>query len=450
MKSLSLLFTLLSVPVILFAQSNVDYNDVAVIVNDNSTVSINIANYFKQQRSIPDQNIIHISCSTNETIDSLEFELIRQQIENYLLANNLVDSINYIVTTKGVPIKVERTNCYFAVQGSTTCASVESELTLILSTSSNLIGTSIPFISNYFSENAQFSRANYDMYLVTRLDGYTESDVLNLIDRSGPNTPVNLISSNFVFDLNNVVSGDSAYFASIMTPAIDMLQTKGWNTIFHPDTNRLYSQENVLGYSAVTYGSSFPPVNNQWVPASIAELINPGVYETFINTGTPSNPKLGDLISEGLTGGNGYLYPTFFSYLLDNLILFDRYTDTDAHYNLAESYYMATKALSWSNIVIGDPKTSIFVDNTASLSGINESGLTVGPNPSNGLITVYGHGFDVRMISVYNNIGELVYLDESQKNADIQLDLTFLHGGTYFLTIETTNGMFRQPIVLLK
>jgi hypothetical protein len=47
------------------AQPNVNYNDVAVIVNDNSQSSQDIANYFKVKRNIPAQNIIHINCSIN-------------------------------------------------------------------------------------------------------------------------------------------------------------------------------------------------------------------------------------------------------------------------------------------------------------------------------------------------------------------------------------------------
>ena len=38
-------------------------------------------------------------------------------------------------------------------------------------------------------------------------------------------------------------------------------------------------------------------------------------------------------------------------------VLFDRYT---SNYNLAESFYMASRSLSWMDVVIGDPKASIY------------------------------------------------------------------------------------------
>lgn len=79
-------------PINLLGQTT-NYNDVAVIVNDNSPVSVEIANYFKNARSIPNENIIHINASTNEQIDSLEFVSIRTQIEDYLISSNLVNQL---------------------------------------------------------------------------------------------------------------------------------------------------------------------------------------------------------------------------------------------------------------------------------------------------------------------------------------------------------------------
>jgi len=38
-------------------------------------------------------------------------------------------------------------------------------------------------------------------------------------------------------------------------------------------------------------------------------------------------------------------------------VLFDRYTNG---YNLAESYYMASRSLSWMDVVVGDPKTTVY------------------------------------------------------------------------------------------
>ena len=77
MKNLIFFLVLTSAISSLSAQSCCNYNDVAVIVNDSSQTSINIGNYFQAHRNIPSQNIIHISCTTDEGIDSTTFQQIQ-------------------------------------------------------------------------------------------------------------------------------------------------------------------------------------------------------------------------------------------------------------------------------------------------------------------------------------------------------------------------------------
>lgn len=105
----------------------INYKDVAVVVNLNSEASEAIGNHFKTSRNIPSQNVIYIDAPTTEIIDSFQFILIKNQIENYLVTNNLKDSINYIVTTKGVPLKVGN-NCVFDTLPGMSCASFDSEI----------------------------------------------------------------------------------------------------------------------------------------------------------------------------------------------------------------------------------------------------------------------------------------------------------------------------------
>jgi uncharacterized protein (TIGR03790 family) len=107
-----------------------NYNDVAVIINLNSEISQTIGNHFKTARNIPSQNLIYIDAPTNEIIDSIQFVLIKNQIENHLINNNLTDYINYFVTTKGIPLKVG-TNCVFDSLPGMACASFDSEIGLI-------------------------------------------------------------------------------------------------------------------------------------------------------------------------------------------------------------------------------------------------------------------------------------------------------------------------------
>jgi uncharacterized protein (TIGR03790 family) len=113
------------------------YQDVAVVVNTNSQVSLAIGSYYQSAHGIPEINIIRVNTTTDETIDDAVFASLRSQIECHLRDNNLADSINYIVTTKGVPLRIDRGD----VTGlGCTSASVESELMCVLGPYSGHIG----------------------------------------------------------------------------------------------------------------------------------------------------------------------------------------------------------------------------------------------------------------------------------------------------------------------
>jgi len=175
-------------PTIWITAQSIDYRDVAVIINENSEASITIGEYFQEKRDIPEQNIIRIDCSTDDNIDSVGFFSIVNQISNYLINNNLSDSINYLVTTKGVPLTYFGEDCDSLHLYR--CSAVDSKLTMIIN-HADMLENGFSIQSPYYNMNQHFTEEEFDMYLVTRLDAYTVDDVLNLIDRSGPLTKVN-------------------------------------------------------------------------------------------------------------------------------------------------------------------------------------------------------------------------------------------------------------------
>ncbi len=84
-------------------------HNVLVVVNDNSPVSKAIGEYYRAARNIPPANVCHITCSTDEyNSDNFESEIL-YPIESYLTAHGLVNQIQYIVLTKGIPLKVSST-----------------------------------------------------------------------------------------------------------------------------------------------------------------------------------------------------------------------------------------------------------------------------------------------------------------------------------------------------
>ncbi len=335
------------------------YEDVAVIVNTNSSASAQIGEYFRDARAIPNRNMIYVSVSTAEEIDSIEFQTLRSQVESYLTNNNLVNSINYIVTTKGVPLKVNRDNTFST---SSLSSSVESELMLLLGNHSYLIGQAGRVTSPYYYQNAAFSRATFGLYLVTRLDGYTVQHVLDLIDRSGPNTQVST-GTKFVMDQDPDWDVSLPSLNNYLTMAKSTLEAKGKTVEMDASSTYLTNKTEVLGY--VSWGSNDHHATeytdygipfNSWSPGSIGETYVSTSARSFSNPPVYGQSLIADWIQEGICGVKGYVYEPYSSSMAIAFILFDRYT---SGYNLAESFFMSSRYLSWMDVVVGDPKTTI-------------------------------------------------------------------------------------------
>ena len=425
----------------------VNYDDVAVIVNLNSELSQTIGNHFKTERNIPAQNMIYVDAPTTEIIDSAQFVQIKNQIENYLTNTNLKDSINYLVTTKGIPLKVGN-NCVFDSLPGMGCASFDSEIGLILGDYSSFIGKSGPLQNPYYGNTAHFSRANFGFYLVTRLDGYTLSDVINLIDRSGSLIGINKNSAKTIVDVSNGFDGDSIYFSDVFTPAFDFLAANSWNSILDLNFEALKEQGNVFLYLGVGHGPMpFQQLNYEFVngSASIMEMCSSSFTFDFNSKGT-NDLLLGDLIADGCTAGYGNVDYIFFGNIMGPEIFVDRYLNSNENYNIAEAFYMAGRTLSWQTVIIGDPKSSISIDNTAGILDANKSDVKIFPNPFNEKLSIKANE-NFESIQIVDLKGALVVEFAILKNDETTLDLTNLKAGTYLLKIVSENYVHQKLIM---
>ena len=159
--------------------------NVAVVVNGASPVSREIADYYMKRRGIPAENRVTITTATGDTIDRDSYvRTIETPIATWLAHDRLQDRILYLVLTKGVPLAIEGTGGRDGTR-----ASVDSELTLLYR---RMVGVPVqlrgsianPFFRERATSERVFSRADYDVFLVTRLDGFTVEDVRGLIDRA--------------------------------------------------------------------------------------------------------------------------------------------------------------------------------------------------------------------------------------------------------------------------
>lgn len=343
------------------------YNDVLVVMNLDNPESQEVGEYFAAQRNIPVENLIYINATTSEEINDAEFQNIRSQIENHLKVNDLTEKINYIVTTKGVPLKVKRGDFNSSGQPASALdsehksASVDSELALIYSQDSQYIGNSESLGSRYYLAEGHFAKTKYDMYLVTRLDGYTVADVRALIDRA--KNPVLSTSGQFVLDQD---PGWTLNLNNQLATASKSLTGRGFNALLDMTEKFLTGQQNVIGYASwgsndkhFASSSEYAKPKNTWAPGAIAETYVSTSGRTFRKPVIYGQSLIADLIEEGITGAKGYVYEPYSSAMTDVSVLFDRYT---RGYNLAESFYISSPFVSWMGVVIGDPKMVLKVE----------------------------------------------------------------------------------------
>ena len=379
-------------------------DQVLLVVNENSPVSKAIAADYALKRRV--RNTVSVRCpdsalnTGNETLSFADYSSsIEQPVRRFLSAHPAVD---FIVLTKGIPIRITG-----APMGSCDQNSHEPEVTrghpAVDSFLSALDYTNLPgalkislagsgaigcALSNRFwNATEPFSHAKFGGYLVTRLDGYTETDAKALVSRAlaaeSDLSPL-LARGKVLLDVEPLfglgdkatqpgpisstnILAESAWseFNADMRHAAEVLAGRGIPCELDLTTNFIGGRSNLLGY--FSWGSNDQrswESHDFYSPAAYLSLFfAPGALcDTAVSTSARTFlPTQGgqslivDLIAHGLTGGKGYTDEPLLQAVASPTILFDRYT---AGYTLAESFYAASHFVCWEDVVIGDPLCS--------------------------------------------------------------------------------------------
>lgn len=316
--------------------------NVLVIVNDNSPESKEIGAYYVKKRVIPAKNVCHIKIRNDDWMDIKEFPgMIAKPIKDHLKKNRLADTIDYIVMTKGVP---------FRINGGRSVDDLLVGLDKPLQVEASQVGTPNP----YFRKDEHFSHKKFGIYLVTRLDGYTVSDAKALVDRSLAAKPV---KGTFLID-STPQRNEGGYGAMslAMSQARDEITLKGYVCFFDSDYGFIGDLKNVMGY--FSWGSNDAKytrkkyMSNQFRPGAIAETAVSTSARTLKRVNDGGQSLITDLVEAGVTGVKGYTAEPTLAAIADPRILFSRYL---SGYNLAETYYMASRWICFRDLILGDP-----------------------------------------------------------------------------------------------
>ena len=376
-------------------------DEVLLLINTDSPISRAIGDDYAEKRKIT--NVLPVRCrdsavsTGNETMSLSEYtRSIEEPVRNYLATHT---NINFIVLTKGIPIRITGAAMGSCDQNSREPAevrghpSVDSYLAAL--DYANLPGTmkigiagsgaiGCAYSNRYWNATTPFSHGQFGGYLVTRLDGYTEAAARALVTRSlaaeKDFAPI-LARGEVLLDVEPVFGlGDKATqpgpitstniltesawseFNADMRHANDVLTNRGIAVELDLTSKFVGSRSNLLGYFSWgsndehSWGSNDFYSTNAYLslyfaPGAVSDTAVSTSARTFLPT-TGGQSLMVDLIAHGLTGAKGYTDEPLLQGIASPTIVFDRYT---SGYSMAESFYAASHFVGWEDVVVGDP-----------------------------------------------------------------------------------------------
>ncbi len=318
-----------------------------VVVNRRSADSDRVGRYYVAQRGIAPSHVVTIDVPTSDEVGDIEFQRsivspVRAAIEA------LPVRIDFIVLTKGVPIRVARKNGY----------SVDALLAGMNLPIAPMVGLDTVWMRRYrnpyFNARAPFNSDAYGMFLVTRLDCGRVEDCLALVDRA---TAARGVAGPFFFDAFPMRRGGDGYaeMNRRLYAGAFAVRLLGYVSTIDSSERFVAPTEPVMGYAS--WGSNDGQFDStayhavRFLPGALAETFVSTSARTF-GPVTGGQSRIVDLIAQGVTGVKGYVSEPYTYALAKPEILFDRYLRGAT---LAEAFYAASPMILWKDLVIGDP-----------------------------------------------------------------------------------------------
>ena len=239
-----------------------DYSDVGVLINNNSDASRTIGWAFVSARNISEDRVFIFNGSdvpTSETINRQAFQThFEDPFRTMLLERNTSSSLNYLVTTKGIPLRVS---------GGNHKASFDQELSLVGGTYNSSIGQDWWDTHSYGplagGPMERFSRDEQGFFLVTRLTGYSVETALGLIEKANGSLGER---GTHVLDLatNRNGSGYKFWNDDLYVANATLNQSHGVDVLFDETSTFLTNVSNVMGYAS--WGSNDGSWSQNFLP----------------------------------------------------------------------------------------------------------------------------------------------------------------------------------------
>lgn len=348
--------------------------NVLVVLNESSPDSVRVGEHYARARGVSATDVLRVAVEPADEISRDDFaRRIQAPIAEWFGRHRAHDRILYIVVAKGIPLRIKGTP---GRNGA--AASVDSELALLYR---RMAGFEVPVLGSVrnpfflgeqpIGEAKRFTREEHDVFLVTRLDGFTADEAVGLVDRA----QVPASSGRVLLDQRAAWSDQGNEWLKQAARRLSEAGHAG-AVVLEPSSLVLSQEDGVIGY--FSWGSNDPAITERnlglsFVPGALAAIFVSTDARTFREppagwrTGQWSDPSTffagspqsltGDLVRAGVTGAAGYVAEPYLDASVRPDILFPAYF---AGFNLAESFYLAVPYLSWQTVVVGDPLCSPF------------------------------------------------------------------------------------------
>jgi len=346
--------------------------DSTVVVYNNAVPdSIELAKFYAEKRGIRPDHLVGLDCSIQEEITREEYDatiagplrqIFRQRhwwtVEESLGRPPVVtaSSIHFVAIIKGVPLKIHSTEHYPSDQPGTgpiknrNEASLDSELSAL-----GFFSRPSAIPNPYFRRFLGINDFNIPaLLLVCRLDA-PRADIVRRMITDALETEKNGLWGRAYVDGANKSVPAGAMGDEWLAEVVEQLQKVGVPVVYE-NTPALFPDEYPMTDCALYYGwyadkvtGPFTRPDFRFVPGAVAVHIYSFSASTLRE---PDASWVASLVVKGAAASLGNVYEPYLqltSYL-------DTFNDRLLHgFTLAESAFMATPALSWMNVVVGDP-----------------------------------------------------------------------------------------------
>ena len=316
-----------------------------VVINQNSSNSITLGNYYAERRQVPPENILRISWSGGNIVwDGTQFQTnLLQPLLNDIASRGLSNQIHYVVLSMDIPYATSQSNIY---NGTT------SGLFYGLKTGGGL--NAYMLTNSYADSEAAFSAAKpaaaegYS-FLATMLTAGSLAQAKSLVDQgvnsdsTFPTAPVVLAKTSDALRRIRCTAFDNAMFNT---------RLRGDYSVIRKNANSMWGETNLLGYQTGLMTLTVPP--NVFVPGAMADSLTSYGGVIF---GPNDQTSLLAFIHGGAAGSYGTVTePTA------NAAKFpspQNYFFQSRGFSLAECYYQSLD-IPYQGLIVGEPLAAPF------------------------------------------------------------------------------------------